>query len=183
MINKLETCAPAIQWSAIPFFVICSIHLGWTTRSVNWVNVFPQAPSDTPMFMCTPRGFMNKRGEDGCLKVVQSLCGSKFAPRTWCPHLRKVLLKPGFWECPFDKCLFHQPSMLIILCVDDARTAAPNRKSINKPVKELQEKGFDPEMEGDFTEHLGIGTEHRDDGSAHMTQKGPIKKIIAMAKM
>ena len=38
-------------------------------------------------------------------------------------------------------------------------------------------------MEGDFTECLGIGMEHRDDGSVCMTQKGLIKKIIATAKM
>ena len=50
--------------------------------------------------------------------------------------------------------------MLIILCVDDAGIAAPNEESVNKPVKELQDKGFDLEMEGDFTEHLGIRTEH-----------------------
>ena len=62
--------------------------------------------------------------------------------------------------------------MLIVLCVDDARTAAPNEESIDELVKELQDKGFDPEMESDFTKCLGIGMEHRDDGSACMTQKG-----------
>ena len=73
--------------------------------------------------------------------------------------------------------------MLIILCADDARMAAPNEESINNPVKELQDKGFDLEMEGNFTECLGIRMEHRDDGSACMTQKGLIKKIITTAKM
>ena len=38
-------------------------------------------------------------------------------------------------------------------------------------------------MEGDFTECLGIGLEHRDDGTVCMTQKGLIEKIIATAKM
>ena len=73
--------------------------------------------------------------------------------------------------------------MLIILHADDAGMAAPNEESIDKLVKEFQDKGFDPEMEGDFTKHLGIRTEHRDDGSMCMTQKGLIKKIIATAKM
>ena len=73
--------------------------------------------------------------------------------------------------------------MLIILCVDNAGIAAPNEESINKPVKELWDEGFDLEMEGDFTKCLGIGVEHRDDRSVCMTQKGPIKKIIVTAKM
>ena len=137
MIDDSETYAPVVQWSTIRFFVIISIYLKWITRSVDWVNAFPQAPLDKPMFMCTPRGFTNKCGKLGCLKVTRSLHGSKFAPRTWCLHLRKALLKLGFRECPFDKCLFHRPGMLIILCVDDAGTAAPNEESIDKPVKEL----------------------------------------------
>ena len=73
--------------------------------------------------------------------------------------------------------------MLIILCADNARTAAPDKESINNLVKELQDEGFDLEMEGDFTEHLGIRMEHRDDRTICMTQKGLIKKTIAVAKM
>ena len=38
-------------------------------------------------------------------------------------------------------------------------------------------------MEGDFAKHPGIGMEHRGDGTICMTQNGPIKKIIATAKM
>ena len=38
-----------------------------------------------------------------------------------------------------------------------------NEESTNDPVRELQDEGFDLEMEGDFAECLGIGTEHRDD--------------------
>ena len=38
-------------------------------------------------------------------------------------------------------------------------------------------------MEGDFTEHLGVRMEHRDDRSVCMTQKGLIWKIISTAKM
>ena len=129
MIKNLETHALVVQRSAICFFVICSIHFGWMARSVAWVNAFPQAPSDKPTFMCTQRGFMNKCGKDGCSKATQSLHGSKFAPRTWCLHPRKVLSKLGFQECPFDKCLFHCSGMLIILDVDNARMAAPNEES------------------------------------------------------
>ena len=50
--------------------------------------------------------------------------------------------------------------MLIALHVDDARIAAPNEESVNKLVKELRDEGFDLEVEGNFAECLGIGTEH-----------------------
>ena len=71
--------------------------------------------------------------------------------------------------------------MLVILHVDNAGIAAPNdEESINSLVRELQDEGFDLEMEGDFMECLGIGIKHRDDGTISMTQKG---QIIATAKM
>ena len=38
-------------------------------------------------------------------------------------------------------------------------------------------------MEDEFAECIGIGAEHRDDGTICMTQKGLIEKIIATAKM
>ena len=66
--------------------------------------------------------------------------------------------------------------------LDDARMAAPNKESTNNLVKELQDEGFDLEMEGDFTECLGIRMEHRDNGTVCMTQKGLIKRIIVTAK-
>ena len=73
--------------------------------------------------------------------------------------------------------------LIIILCADDAGMAAPDKESVNNPVKELQDGGFDSEMEGDFVECPGIGMEHGDDGTLCMTQNGSIKKIIATAKM
>ena len=73
--------------------------------------------------------------------------------------------------------------MLTILCVNNARKAAPDKESTNNPAKELQNEEFNLEMKGNFTEHLGIRMEHRDDGTIHMTRKGSIEKIIATAKM
>ena len=52
----------------------------------------------------------------------------------------------------------------MILYVDDAGIAAPKREDVNKFVKELQTEGFDLEIEGDFTEYLGIGIEELPDG-------------------
>ena len=39
------------------------------------------------------------------------------------------------------------------------------------------------EIEGEFTEYLGIGIEELPDGSHHMSQKGLIEKIIKNTKM
>ena len=126
---------------------------------------------------------MNKCGEDGCLKAAQSLYGSKFAPKNWYQHLTKVLIKIGFRECPFDKCLFYRKDMLMILYVDDAGIAAPEEKDIENLVEELRNEGFDLEMEGDFSTYLGIGIKESEDGTRCMTQKGLIERIIETTGM
>ena len=86
-------------------------------------------------------------------------------------------------ECPFDKCLFHRPGLLMILYVDDAGIAAPKSEDVDKFVEELRAEGFDLEIEGEFTEYLGIGIEELPDGSRHMSQRGLIEKIIETTKM
>ena len=110
--------------------------------------------------------------------------GSKFAPKNWYTYLQKALLRLGLQECPFDKCLFYQPGLLMVLYVDDVGIAAPTRKNVEDFVEELQQEGFDLEFEGDFTEYLvGIGIEEQEDGTCHMSQKELITKIIETTKM
>ena len=140
MLDDSDSYAPVVSWSSIRFFIIMALKLGWKTISVDWVNAFPQAVLDKPVYMQTPRGFMNKYGKDGCLKLLRSLYGSKFAPKNWYTYLRKALLKHGLRECPFDKCLFFRPGLLMILYVDDAGIAAPTREGVEGFVKELQNK-------------------------------------------
>ena len=71
----------------------------------------------------------------------------------------------------------------MILYVDDAGIAAPKSEDVDKFVEELRAEGFDLEIEGEFTEYLGIGIEELPDGSRHMTQSGLIEKIIKTTKM
>ena len=71
----------------------------------------------------------------------------------------------------------------MILYVDDAGIAAPNKEDVYKFVEELRNEGFDLEIEGEFTEYLGIGIEELSDGSLHMSQQGLIEKIIKTTKM
>ena len=79
-------------------------------------------------------------------------------------------MKLGLRECPFDECLFYGPGLLMVLYVDNAGIAAPTRKNVEDFVEELQEEGFDLEIEGDFMEYHGIGIEDCEDSTQHMSQ-------------
>ena len=70
----------------------------------------------------------------------------------------------------------------MVLYIDDVGIAAPTQ-IMQKFGKELQQEGFNLEIEGDFTKHLGIGIEEQEDGTHHMSQKGLITKIIKTTKV
>ena len=87
MEEDYESYAPVVSFSTVRLFLVLSMMMGWSTVSVDWANAFVQAVLDKPMYMQTPRGFINKFGKEGCLKVTCSLYGSKFALRNWYVHL------------------------------------------------------------------------------------------------
>ena len=72
---------------------------------------------------------------------------------------------------------------MMVLYVDDAGIAAPNKSIIDDFVAELKNLGFDLEIEGSFSSYLGIGIEELDSGERNMTQKGLIKKVIKTTNM
>ena len=77
----------------------------------------------------------------------------------------EALLKLGFKQYPHDPCLLFLPGLMMMLFVDDAGLAAPCQEDIEKFSEELQELGFDPEIETDFTEFLGITIDKEADGT------------------
>ena len=71
-----ETFAPVVSWSTVRFFLVLSMTLGWSTVSIDWANAFVQEVLEKPMYMATPRGFLNKHGSLGCLRLKKSVYGS-----------------------------------------------------------------------------------------------------------
>ena len=76
-----EVFAPVVAWQTVRLFLVLSLNLGWTTVSVDWCNAFVQTPLETPIYMQTPRGFVNKFGYSGCLRLRKNVYGSAFGPR------------------------------------------------------------------------------------------------------
>ena len=173
-----ETYAPVCQWTSVRFFLILCMIMGWVTIAVDCNQAFVQAILDKPVCMVTPRGFKNRFGFDGCLRLKRSLCGSKYAPRDWHLTLRTGLLSLGFKESSINPCLLCRKDCICVNYVDDCGIGAPNRKIIDKVVEDLRKLGFDLDVESDFNSYLGIGIEERPDKSRIMTQKGLIKKIL-----
>ena len=64
----------------------------WTTRVLDYTNVFPQANIDTDIYITEPPVLFGcKSGEDKVLKLRKSLHGLKQSPRTSYQHLSQGL--------------------------------------------------------------------------------------------
>ena len=104
------------------------------------------------------------------------------APRLWYDHLFEALLSDefGFHQSAFDPCLLFRPDMIVVCYVDDAGIAAPNKKIIDQFVEKLRKRGFELQVEGSFSEFLGISFKlDHNTQSIELTQKGLIDKILA----
>jgi Reverse transcriptase (RNA-dependent DNA polymerase) len=79
-----ETYAPVALWPSIRLIMYAAVLNNWTTRQVDFVQAFPQAPVETDIYMKIPQGFHVSGGtKDHCLKLLNNLYGQKQAGRVW----------------------------------------------------------------------------------------------------
>ena len=179
--------APVVNWSTVRIFMVLSLLLGWTMKALDFANAFIQATLEDTVYVHLPRGFRSmmetQSGKPACLRLRKSVYGLKIAPKLWYLHMAKGLKELGFKPSSYDKCLLFREGALLVTFVDDCGLAVKDPKMINWFVDELRKRGFELDVEGDFTAFLGVAMERLPDGTIHMHQRGLIKKIIAAAQM
>ena len=184
-----DTHAPTVGWSTVRLFLSICLILGWTMKALDFANAFCQSylGPETPVYAYLPRGFraMSEAapGQRTILKLRKSQYGLTIAPKLWYEHLRKALLDMGFIPSKIDPCLLYKKDMLLITYVDDCGLGCKDPKMADWFLHELRKRGFELDIEGDFTAFLGVAIEKQDDGTIHMHQQGLIEKILVAADM
>ena len=174
-----ETYAPVVGWSTIRLFLILSLLLHWTTKSIDFSQAFVQAMLKNPVWIHLPRGFHTNEGDKKCLKLVKSLYGLAEAPRLWYLHLFNALInKLGFVQSKIDACLLMKDGMMIVVFVDDCAISYRNEADYIKFIADLRALSFELTEEGEFSKFLGINFAFKDN-TVHMTQTGLIDRIAA----
>ena len=160
--------------------------MAWITISVDWLNTFAQAILAKPLFMQTPRGFLNKY-------TVQEMGDWSWQDHyiDWSLHIR-IGIPIAKKHC---QNLVYKNVHLIYISVLSTR-------SVDSVVYWQCENCCSCQKEcwgglcwrittgriwlrnwSDFTEYLGIGIEEQMDGTHHILQKGLITKIIESTNM
>ena len=150
------------------------------TKSVGFVEAYPQAEIKTPIYLHNPVGVvLNNTKGDVVLMLVKNLYSLKDAGLTWFEHLSKGLDEMGFVPTNSDPCIFVNGTDIIILYVDDCVIISRTGQEASAIFNKLEEKGFKLTDEGTMEEYLGILIDHNKDGSFRMSQPYIIDRIIA----
>ena len=89
-VNYWDTYAPVVSWSSVRILMtIAKLH-NLHTKSVDFVQAYPQANIKTPIYLHHPVGVvLNNSKGDVVLRLVKNLYGLKDAGLTWFEHLTK----------------------------------------------------------------------------------------------
>ena len=119
-INYWDTYGSVVSWSSVRILMtIVKLH-NLHTKSVGFVEAYPQAEIKTPIYLHNPVGVvLNNTKGDVVLMLVKNLYSLKDAGLTWFEHLSKGLDEMGFVPTSNDPCIFVNRTDIIILYVDD----------------------------------------------------------------
>jgi Reverse transcriptase (RNA-dependent DNA polymerase) len=177
-----QTHAPVATWPSIRLQLINVIVKKWYTRQIDYVQAYPQARAERPMFMEIPPGFTaNVRHSSAAyvLAVLKNIYGSKQAGRVWNRHLVDKLLLIGFVQSAHDPCVFYKGKAMYVLYTDDSILAGPDEQELDAIIEEIKSTGLKITSEATLDDFLGVNIDRRDDGTVHLTQTRLIDSILA----
>ena len=141
-IDYWHTYAPVVNWSTVRLVMLLTEMAGWSSRQIDYVLAFLQAPIDTTVYCHLPTGFHVEGGdknEEYVIMLEKNLYGTKQAAANWFEMLRANLRKQGFKQSSIDPCLFLKNDMIIVTYVDDCLIFSDSKVKIDNLLKELKE--------------------------------------------
>ena len=178
-VNYWDTYAPVVSWSSIRILMTLSKLHNLHTKSVDFVQAYPQAEIKSSIYLQNPAGVVLTNKGDVVLKLLKNLYGLKDAGLTWFEHLSAGLEDIGFAPTASDPCIFVKGTDMIILYVDDCIIISKTKEEADRVFSELDKRGYKMTDEGNMEEYLGILITHGKDKSFRMSQPFLIDRIIA----
>jgi hypothetical protein len=178
-INYWETYAPVAQWISIRSILCISAINGWQTKTVDFVQAFPQAPSEAELDIDIPKGCsIEGNRNDWAMKVINNIYGQKQAGRVLYKYLRNKLIKePQFQQSKYDPCVMWKDGCILVIYTDNTNITGPVGNNIDKIIKEVGEL-FKITHEDSVNGFLGVNIDRQSDGSIVMTQPKLTQEII-----
>jgi hypothetical protein len=120
-VNFFETFSPVVNWFSVRLIFMLSLLSDWSTKQVEFVLAYPQAPIELDMYINLPNGIQMASGDrkTHVLNLLKNVYGQKQAVRVWNKHLTSGLLKIEFVQSKVDECVFYRDGVIFMVYVDD----------------------------------------------------------------
>ena len=173
-----ETYSPVANWSSVRLLLTLVAALDWHSVQIDYVQAFPQAPVEKPLYLKIPVGFRMSKGDpkDYALRVDRNVHGQRQASRIWHKHLVNILTtKLNFMQSKHDECIFYRGNTVCLLCTDDSILAGPNKSEIESIIAEIKQSELNITVLGDIKDFLGVNITKEPSGRVHVSQPHLIK--------
>ena len=148
-INYWDTYAPIVSWSSIQILMSWSKIHNLHTKSVDFVQAYPQAEVKSAIYLYLPAGVqLTHDKKDMVLKLLRNLYGLKDAGLTWFQYLSERLESMDFHPTMSDPCIFVKGTNMIVLYVDDCIILSQTKAEADEIFNELNRKGYKMTDEG-----------------------------------
>jgi hypothetical protein len=173
-----ETYAPVTSWSTIRMILTLAVVNQWVVKQLDFVQAYPQAPIQTPLYMEIPKGFeINGSSKNHVLKLLRNIYGQKQAGRVWNEFLTQGLLKIGFVQSQYDMCLLWRKSCTLVIYTDDTIVTGPDALEVAEAINDIGTV-FDITINQELVDFLGVNINMSTDGSITFSQPNLINSII-----
>ena len=178
-VNYWDTYAPVVTWSSIRILMTIAHLNKLHTKSMDFIQAYPQAKSKTTIYLKTPQGIeLSSDGGESVLKLERNLYGLRDAGRTWFEHLTNKLEGMGFVATASDPCIYTRGTNIIVLYVDDCIILSRTKAEANQLFKEIENQGFAVTDEGTMEQYLGMQIDRNNDGTFRVSQPFLLERII-----
>ena len=161
---------PVVSWSSVRILMTLSRLHNLHTKSVDFVQAYPQAIFKSIIHLFPPAGIiLNQENEEMVLKLLKNIYGLKDAGLTWFERLSKGLDEMVFKLMASDSCIVKNGSNIVVLYVDDCITLSRTKEEADIIFIDLHNKGYKMTDEGTMKEYLGILFINNSDGSFRMS--------------
>ena len=181
-VDYWETYAPVVNWLSVRTLMTLSVIHDLETRSIDFVQAFPQADLEVPVWMELPWGFGKDGSKRYVLKLNKNLYGLCNASRNFWEFLSNGLKTRGFErQSVADQCVFYGKDAIVLVYVDDCIVIQKKGSmSADNLIRDLQEgnEKFEFTDDGNLEKYLGVEVKRHKDGSIELTQKHLMKRFL-----
>ena len=157
-VNYFETYLPAATWMAICFLLIVAILNCLFLKKVDFVMAYTQAPIECRMYMTLPQGVLTQIGcaKDFVLHLINNIYRQKQLGLVLYAYISDRLQEIKFQPLKSDECVFIHGKCVFDVYVDGGIFMCPDKRFIDKAIKDLQAAGLKIEDQGYPSDHVGV---------------------------